>query len=265
MLEIKDLHVEVDGKQIINGLSLDGRGGRGACHHGPERLGQEHARLRAGRPRGLRGHRRQRDATMARTCWRWTPEERAAAGVFLAMQYPVEIPGVANMYFLRQAMNALRRARGEAGDRRRRVHEAAARQGQGGRRRPRSCSSATSISASRAARRSATRSCRWRCSSRAWRSSTRPIPASTSTRCARWPTASTRCATRRAAIIVITHYQRLLDYIVPDQVHVLADGRIERSGGKELALELEEGGLCRRARRRVRRAARRSLTAMTAA
>ena len=102
------------------------------------------------------------------------PEERAAAGVFLAMQYPVEIPGVANMYFLRQAMNAHAPRARRGRDRRRRVHEAAARQGQGGRRRPRSCSSATSTSASPAARRSATRSCRWRCSSRACASWTRP-------------------------------------------------------------------------------------------
>ena len=104
------------------------------------------------------------------------------------------------------------------------------------------------MSASPAARRSATRFCRWRCSSRRSASSTRPIPASTSTRCASSPTASMRCARRARASLVITHYQRLLDYIVPDRVHVLSDGRVARSGGQELALELEADRL-----RRIRR------------
>ena len=80
------------------------------------------------------------------------------------------------------------------------------------------------------------------CSSRSSRCSTRPTPASTSTRSRSSPTASTRCAARSARSIVVTHYQRLLDYIVPDFVHVLSDGRIVKSGGKELALELEEKG-----------------------
>jgi ABC-type multidrug transport system ATPase subunit len=71
-------------------------------------------------------------------------------------------------------------------------------------------------------------------------SSTRPIPASTSTRCGSSPTASTRCARPERAFLVITHYQRLLDYIVPDVVHVMSKGRIVKTGGKELALELEE-------------------------
>ena len=68
-----------------------------------------------------------RCATTAQDLLELEPEERAAAGVFLAMQYPVEIPGVANMYFLRQALNAIRRARGEDEIARRRVHEAGAR------------------------------------------------------------------------------------------------------------------------------------------
>ena len=71
---------------------------------------------------------------------------------------------------------------------------------------------------------------------------TRPIPAWTSTRCASWPAASTPCASPERAFLVVTHYQRLLNYIVPDMVHVLVDGRIVKSGGKELALELEEKG-----------------------
>ena len=89
------------------------------------------------------------------------------------------------------------------------------------------------------------------CSSRRWPSSTRPTPASTSTRCASSPAASTSCASPERAMVVVTHYQRLLDYIVPDFVHVLVDGRIVRSGGKELALELEAKGYDWLERRRL--------------
>ena len=96
---------------------------------------------------------------------------------------------------------------------------------------------------SRAARRSATRSSRWRCSSRRSRSSTRPTRASTSTRCKVVADGVNALRSPERAIIVVTHYQRLLNYIVPDFVHVLSDGRIVKSGGKELALELEAEGL----------------------
>ena len=99
-----------------------------------------------------------------------------------------------------------------------------------------------STKASRAARRSATRSSRWPCSSRSSRFSTRPTRASTSTRCKIVANGVNALRSAERAIIVVTHYQRLLNYIVPDFVHVLTDGRIVRSGGKELALELEEKG-----------------------
>ena len=170
------------------------------------------------------------------------PDERAAKGVFLAFQYPIEIPGVATMTFLRTALNAQRKKRGEAGAVDARIPEARARGRRQARHRPGHAAPRASMSASPAARRSATRSCRWRCSSRALACSTRPIPASTSTRSRSSPTASTGCARPSAASIVITHYQRLLDYIVPDIVHVLSKGRIVRTGGKELALELEASG-----------------------
>ena len=169
------------------------------------------------------------------------PEERAQAGVFLAFQYPVEIPGVTNAYFLRAAYNEVRKAEGKEEldpmdfldllEEKLKLVEWGP-----------EIMSGRSTPASRAARRSGTRSSRWRCSSRSWRSSTRPTPASTSTRSRSWPTASTRSAAPDSATIVVTHYQRLLNYIVPDFVHVLAGGRIVRSGGKELALELEERG-----------------------
>ena len=114
MLEIKNLHVTVDGKQILNGLDLTVDEGRGARHHGPERLGQVDARLCAGRQARLRGRPKARSCSTARTCSRWQPDERAAKGLFLAFQYPLEIPGVATMTFLRTALNAQRKKRGEA-------------------------------------------------------------------------------------------------------------------------------------------------------
>ena len=169
------------------------------------------------------------------------PEERAAVGVFLAMQYPVEIPGVANMYFMRQAMNAQRRARGEAeigaGEFMKRLRAKAKVVGvteellkrdlnfgfSGGEKKrneilqmamiePRLCildetDSGLDIDALRTV--------------------------ADGVNALRDPARS---------IVVITHYQRLLDYIVPDQVHVLADGGIRRSGGKDLAHELEAAG-----------------------
>ena len=98
-----------------------------------------------------------------------------------------------------------------------------------------------STRASRAARRSATRSSRWRCSSRRSRSSTRPTRAR-HRRAAIVADGVNALRQPRPAILVVTHYQRLLNYIVPDFVHVLSDGRIVQSGGKELALELEEKG-----------------------
>ena len=113
MLEIKDLVVEVDGNQIINGLSL--KVGPGEVHAimGPNGSGKSTlAYALAGRD----GYEATGGSVTldGEDLLAMDPEERAAAGVFLAMQYPVEIPGVANMYFLRQAMNALRRRRGEA-------------------------------------------------------------------------------------------------------------------------------------------------------
>ena len=110
-----------------------------------------------------------------------TPDERAAAGMFLAFQYPMEIPGVASMTFLRTALNSQRKRRGEpelsTPEFIKRVRELSGKLGI-----EQDMCAAPSMSAFPAARRSATRSCRWRCSSRGSRCSTRPIPASISTR-----------------------------------------------------------------------------------
>ena len=170
------------------------------------------------------------------------PEERAARGRLPRL--PVSGRDPRRLQHLLPEGGAQRQAQapGRAGARRDRLPEAGAREGEARRAWTSRSSSGRSTKASRAARRSATRSSTWRSSSPSSASSTRPTPASTSTPCGSSPTASTRCAAKDRAFVVITHYQRLLNYIVPDFVHVLLDGRIVRSGGKELALELEEKG-----------------------
>ena len=110
------------------------------------------------------------------------PDERAREGVFMAFQYPVEIAGVNNAYFLKAALNAKRKHHGQPELDAIEFMQLIKREGEGSRHRPEHAERARSTRGSRAARRSATRSSRWRCSSRSWRFSTRPTPASTSTR-----------------------------------------------------------------------------------
>ena len=241
LLEIKNLHVEVDGKKILNGLELSIVQGRGPRHHGPERLGQVDARLCARRQGRLRGHRRARCCSTARTCSTWRPTSAPPRGLFLAFQYPLEIPGVATMTFLRTALNAQRKKRGEpellVPEFVKRVNEVAGKLGidkdmlrrgvnvgfSGGEKKrneilqmallePRLCvldetDSGLDIDALKIV-----------------------------------SDGVNRLRSPDRAFVVITHYQRLLDYIVPDVVHVLSKGRIVKTGGKELALELEATG-----------------------
>ncbi|MDF2782462.1 MAG: sufC, partial [Geminicoccaceae bacterium] len=169
------------------------------------------------------------------------PEERAAAGLFLAFQYPVEIPGVANMYFLRTALNSLRRARGEAeidaASFLKLVRERAkvvgvkpellkrsVNVGFSGGEKKRNEILQMAVLEPRLAIMDET-------------DSGLDIDALRTV-----ADGVNRLRSPDRAMIVITHYQRLLDYIVPDRVHVLLDGRIVRSGGKELAMELERAG-----------------------
>ena len=115
MLEIKNLHVQrAAASEILQGHRPDASNA-GEVHAimGPNGSGKSTlAHVLAGPP-GLRGHRRRGRSTRARTCSRWIPEERAREGVFLAFQYPVEIPGVSNAYFLKAALNAMRKHRGQ--------------------------------------------------------------------------------------------------------------------------------------------------------
>ena len=181
MLKIDNLHVRVAGRDILKGLSLDVKPGEVHAIMGPNGAGKSTlGNVLAGRE----GYEVTEGSVRfdGRDLLALEPEERAAAGVFLAFQYPVEIPGVNNTYFLRAALNAQRKARGEAELdsmqflklvreklavlhlKDELLHRARQRR------------------LLAAARRSATRSSSWRCSSRSWRSSTRPTPAWTSTR-----------------------------------------------------------------------------------
>jgi Fe-S cluster assembly ATP-binding protein len=169
------------------------------------------------------------------------PHERAAKGLFLAFQYPVEIPGVATMTFLKAAMNAQRRSRGEdelqTPDFMKRVREAAAKLGVSQEMLRRPLNSGFSGGEKK----------RMEILQMALLAPTVGILDETDSgldidalRVVSEGVNALRAPDR--SFLVITHYQRLLDYIKPDTVHVMANGRIMRSGGPELALELEERG-----------------------
>lgn len=240
MLQIKDLHARIEGKDILKGLHLEVNAGEVHAIMGPNGSGKSTlANVLAGRA--------EYEVTggsvkyFGEDLLELAPEERAWKGIFLAFQYPVEIPGVSNMNFLRTALNEGKKARGEAElsgkdflalvrERAKLVEMDPALMNRnlnvgfsGGEKKrneifqmamlePRlgildETDSGLDIDALRVV--------------------------------------ASGVNTLRAkdnAFIVVTHYQRLLDHIIPDVVHVMADGKIIRSGPKELALELEEKG-----------------------
>jgi len=240
MLEIKNLHVEIDGKKILNGLDLSV--GKGEVHAimGPNGSGKSTLSYVLA---GKEDYEVTEGEVLldGENVLEMEPDERAAKGIFLAFQYPIEIPGVATMTFLRTALNAQRKRRGEpeltTPDFMRLVRDAAGKLnidqemlrrgvnvGFSGGEKKRNEILQMAILQPRLAVLDET-------------DSGLDIDAlkivSDGVNRLRGPDRS---------MLVITHYQRLLDYIVPDVVHVLSKGRIVRTGGKELALELEAQG-----------------------
>ena len=245
MLKIENLHAEIDGKPILKGLSLTVNAGEVHAIMGPNGAGKSTlGYVLGGRP----GY-EVTDGSVTfdgQDLLALEPNERAAAGVFLGFQYPVEIPGVSNVQFLREALNAqratrdekplsgaefLKLARGEAGklDMDAEMLKRPVNVGFSGGEKKRNemvqmgvidpkfaildeTDSGLDIDALRIVGDGINRIMRQ------------------------------KAGGPDKAVLLITHYQRLLDYVKPDFVHVLADGRITRSGGAELALALEREG-----------------------
>jgi Fe-S cluster assembly ATP-binding protein len=240
VLEIKNLRAKAGETQILNGINLTVRAGEVHAVMGPNGSGKSTlAQVLAGHPsyEVTAGEVRYQGADLLDM----EPEERAQAGLFLAFQYPVEIPGVSNAYFLRAALNEIRKARGEEEidpidfmD----LVEAKLKLVEWG---PEIMSRAVNAGFSGGEKK------RNEILQMAVLEPRLAILDETDSGLdidALRIVASGVNSLRRAdnATIVVTHYQRLLNYIVPDHVHVLAAGRIVKSGGKELALELEAKG-----------------------
>ncbi len=240
LLEIKNLQAQVAGKQILKGIDLSLNPGEVHAIMGPNGSGKSTlAQVLAGREvYAVTGGEVVFDG---KNLLEMAPEDRAAAGIFMAFQYPVEIPGVSNLYFLRAALNAQRKTRGleelDAMDFMEVVKERAkllglsdallsrpVNEGFSGGEKKRNEILQMAVLEPRLAILDETDS---GLDIDALKAVAGGINAMRSP---------------ERAMIVVTHYQRLLNYVVPDYVHVMHDGRIVKSGGKDLALELERQG-----------------------
>src|SRR3972149_283541 len=240
MLTIKNLHASVDGKEILKGIDLDVDAGEVHAIMGPNGAGKSTlAHVLAGRD----GYEVTAGTVtyQGKDLFALSTEERAREGLFLGFQYPVEIPGVSNIYLLKAALNAVRKHRGEeeldamdfltlVKDRMKLVEMPeefiyrAVNEGFSGGERKRNEILQMAVLEPRLALLDET-------------DSGLDIDAlkvvANGVNVLRGPD---------RAMILVTHYQRLLNYVVPDRVHVLADGRIAKTGGKELAHDLEKKG-----------------------
>jgi Fe-S cluster assembly ATP-binding protein len=240
MIQIKDLHASIEGKEILKGFSLEIKAGEIHAIMGPNGAGKSTlARILAGDPAY--------DVTAGEIWFKGQnileldPEERAHLGLFMSFQYPLEIPGVSNVQFLHAAYNAGRKARGETAlseeefslkldekmqlmEMRPEFKERSVNEGFSGGEKKRNEILQMAILEPSLAILDETDS--------GLDIDAMKIVAN----------GVNRLLNAENALLVITHYQRLLDYIRPHVVHVMIDGKIARSGGAELALELEEKG-----------------------
>jgi Fe-S cluster assembly ATP-binding protein len=242
MLEIRDLHVKIEDedREILKGLSLKVPKGEVHAIMGPNGSGKSTlAHVIAGRD----GY----EVTKGDILWNgesvleMEPEERAAKGVFLAFQYPVEIPGVASLTFMRSAMNAVRKARGEGELTTPEFIKLIKDKAQKLKIDMEMLKRPVNVGFSGGEKK---------------RSEILQMEVLEPSLCVMDETDSgldidalrivadgvNSMRSKDRAMLVITHYQRLLNHIVPDRVHVLADGKIRKSGDAQLALELEKSG-----------------------
>ena len=240
LLEVKNLHVEVEGKKILNGLTLAVEKGQVAAIMGPNGSGKSTlAYVLAGKP----GYQVTGGDVLldGESVLDMAADERAAKGVFLAFQYPVEVPGVATMTFLRTALNAQRKARGEAELMTpqfiKLVNETAGKLGISADMLRRAVNVGFSGGEKKRNEILQMAVLQPRLAVLDETDSGLDIDALKIV-----AEGVNRLRAPERAMVVITHYQRLLNFIVPDVVHVLARGRVVKSGGKELALELEAKG-----------------------
>ena len=240
LLEVKNLHAGIEGKEILRGLDLTVNAGEVHAIMGPNGSGKSTlAYVLAGKA----GYEPTAGEVLfnGKNLFDMEPDERAAAGLFLAFQYPLEIPGVATMTFLRTALNAQRKKRGDTElstpEFIKKVRDVAGKLGI----EREMLSRAVNVGFSGGEKK---------------RNEVLQMALLEPRLAVLDETDSgldidalkivaegvNRLRSRERAFVVITHYQRLLNYIVPDVVHVLSKGRIVRTGGKELALELEAHG-----------------------
>lgn len=240
MLRIRNLSASVDGKPILRGLDLNVRRGEVHAIMGPNGSGKStFAQVLAGRD--IYAVAADELSFEGRDLLQMSPEVRAREGIFLAFQYPIEIPGVSNLYFLRAAVNAVRRHRGEpeleAMDFISLAREQAKTLGIDDVMLKRSLNEGFSGGEKKRNEILQMKLLQPRLAILDESDSGLDIDA---LKVVAEGINSMRDPNR--AMIVVTHYQRLLDYVTPDHVHVLVGGQIVRSGGKDLALELEERG-----------------------
>jgi Fe-S cluster assembly ATP-binding protein len=240
MLEIRNLHTRVEGNEILHGIDLKVNPGEVHAIMGPNGSGKSTlAKVLAGRE----GYEVTEGSVsyQGKDLLAMLPEQRACEGIFLGFQYPVEIPGVSNMYFLKTALNAIRKYRGQEEldameflvlararmklvDMDESLINRAVNEGFSGGEKKRNEILQMAVLEPRLAILDET-------DSGLDIDALKIVAAGVNT---------LRSPDR--AVILVTHYQRLLNYIVPDRVHVLLDGQFVKSGGKDLALELEEKG-----------------------